>query len=156
MDNEKYKKAVAFAAEKHEGQFRKGGDEYITHPIAVAEIIERQGLGDDYIITALFHDLLEDTDATEAEIEQIGGETVINAVKLLTKYDGYVMENYIDGIRKNDIAFKVKAADRLHNLRSAVCAEREFKIRYIIETLEWYMDFSEDIPEAVKILMESL
>lgn len=156
MDNEKYKKAVAFAAEKHKGQFRKGGDEYITHPIAVAEIIERQGLGDDYIITALFHDLLEDTDATEAEIEQIGDKTVINAVKLLTKYDGYVMENYIDGIRKNDIAFKVKAADRLHNLRSAVCAEREFKIRYIIETLEWYMDFSEDIPEAVKILMESL
>lgn len=156
MNNEKYEKALAFAAEKHKGQKRKGGEEYITHPVAVAELLKRQGLGDDYILAALFHDLLEDTDATEEEIGKLGGERVLKAVKLLTKYPGYDEEEYILGIKSNDIAFKVKAADRLHNLKSAICTDGDFKKKYIVETLEWYMDFSEEIPKAVKALMESL
>lgn len=154
MNEEKYKKALEYAAKKHKGQYRKGGKEYITHPVAVAELVRAEGLGEDYIIAALFHDLLEDTDATEEEIEALGGSAVLEAVKLLTKREGVMMGEYIKGIRSNDIAYRVKAADRLHNLKSAVCTEREFKKKYIIETLEWYMDFSEEIAEAVKELME--
>ncbi|MGN1416783.1 MAG: hypothetical protein ACI4XF_08070, partial [Oscillospiraceae bacterium] len=52
--------------------------------------------------------------------------------------------------------FVVKAADRLHNLRSAVSADESFRRRYVIETLEWYMDFSSEIPEAVKKLNDTL
>ena len=155
-EKERYEKALAFAQRKHEGQFRIGGDPYITHPMAVAQIVKDEGYGMDYQITALFHDLLEDTDATEEEILEIGGADVLEAVKLLTKQKGYVMADYIAGIRGNKIAFAVKAADRLHNLNSAGCTDTDFKRKYILETVDWYLDFSPAIKKAVKALAESL
>ena len=79
-EKERYQKAEAFATEKHKGQFRIGGEPYIMHPLAVAEIVRNQGYGMDYQITALFHDLLEDTDATEEEIFDLGGARVLEAV----------------------------------------------------------------------------
>lgn len=155
-DKQKYEQAVEFAAKKHEGQYRKGGAPYITHPVETAKIVERQGYGMDYIITALFHDLLEDTDASEKEIEEIGGKAVLEAVKLLTKQKGCVMADYISGIRGNNIAFVVKAADRLHNLQCAVYAGEDFKRRYILETIDWYMDFSPEIRQSVTALAKTL
>lgn len=156
MHSERYAAAYEYAARKHEGQYRKGGEPYMTHPAAVAETMRRWGYDEDHQITALFHDLLEDTDAAEQEIEAIGGKDVLKAVKLLTKQKGYVMSEYVAGIRSDPMAYAVKAADRLHNLESAVCADESFRRRYIIETLEWYMDFSPEIPEAVKKLNETL
>lgn len=156
MHSERYAAAYEYAARKHEGQYRKGGEPYITHPAAAAEILRSLGYNEDYQITALFHDLLEDTDAAEQEIEAIGGKDVLKAVKLLTKQKGYVMSEYVAGIKSDPMAYAVKAADRLHNLRSAVCADESFRRRYIVETLEWYMDFSPEIPEAVKKLNETL
>lgn len=155
-DEERYEQAFRFAREKHKGQFRIGGDEYITHPVAVSEIVKRQGYGIDVQITALFHDLLEDTDATEDEILYYGNEEILKAVKLLTKKKGYNMAEYVAGIRKNETAFAVKGADRLHNLRCAVVANTDFKRKYILETVDWYLDFSPEIPKAVKALAESL
>ncbi len=81
--DERYRKALEFAAEKHKGQYRKGGAEYITHPIAVAEILKNKGYDGDYLIAALFHDMLEDTNATEAEILQLGGFEVLTSIKAL-------------------------------------------------------------------------
>ena len=155
-DEERYDNALRFAAEKHKGQFRIGGDEYITHPMAVAEIVRQNGYGIDVQIAALFHDLLEDTDATESEILKFGNEEILKAVKLLTKQKGYDMAEYVAGIRQNEIAFTVKAADRLHNLRCALVTDTEFKRKYIFETVDWYLDFSPEIPKAVKKLAESL
>ncbi len=155
-DEERYDNALRFAAEKHKGQFRIGGAEYITHPMAVAEIVKRQGYGIDIQITALFHDLLEDTDATESEILKFGNEEILKAVKLLTKQKGYDMAEYVAGIRQNEMAFAVKAADRLHNLRCALVTDTEFKRKYIFETVDWYLDFSPEIPKAVKALAQSL
>ena len=156
IDEERLNNALSFATEKHKGQFRVGGDEYITHPMAVAEIVKEQGYGIDVQITALFHDLLEDTDATESEILKLGNEEILKAVKLLTKQKGYNMAEYVAGIRQNKIAFAVKAADRLHNLRCAFVTNTEFKRKYILETVDWYLDFSPEIPKAVKALAESL
>lgn len=155
-DEERYDNALRFAAEKHKGQFRIGGDEYITHPMAVAEIVKRQGYGIDVQITALFHDLLEDTNAKESEILFYGNAEILKAVKLLTKQKGYDMAEYVAGIRQNEMAFAVKAADRLHNLRCALVTDTEFKRKYIFETVDWYLDFSPEIPKAVKKLAESL
>ena len=62
------KKHYEFAKEKHGTQKRIGGDPYITHPVAVADILKKEGYDIEYQIVALFHDLLEDTDATEDEI----------------------------------------------------------------------------------------
>ena len=66
------------------------------------------------------------------------------------------MAEYVGAIRQNDIAFQVKAADRLHNLRSAFITSTEFKRKYILETVDWYLDFSNDIKVAVKELAQSL
>lgn len=157
MDDEgRYKRALAYATEKHKGQFRIGGAPYITHPMAVSQLVKEKGYGIEYQIAALFHDLLEDTDATEKEIEEIGGRRVLEAVKLLTKEKGYVMSEYIAAIKENDIAFAVKGADRLHNLTCAFCTDLEFKRKYILETVDWYLDFSMEIRKAVKALAESL
>ena len=153
---ERYLKALEFATKKHKGQFRSGGLEYVTHPIAVAEILKEKGYGEDEQIAGLFHDLLEDTDATEDEIFTLGGENVLTAVKLLTKAKGYVMSEYISGILANPIAKAVKGADRLHNLRCAVVCSDEFKKRYIKESNEWYLSFDEEIKVAVKALEETL
>ena len=155
-DRERFEAALAFAMQKHQGQFRIGGAPYISHPIAVAGIVQKWGYGLSYRITALFHDLLEDTDAKPEEILALGGQYVLEAVELLTKHEGYVMAEYIAAIRKNPIAFVVKGADRLHNLQCALCADHDFKRRYIFETIDWYLDFSKEIPPAVKALALSL
>ena len=155
-DSENLRLALNFAKEKHKGQKRIGGDDYISHPLAVAEIIKSQGLDENYQIAALFHDLLEDTDATEEEILKCGNEKILEAVKLLTKEKGYDMKGYIGAIKKNPIAFSVKAADRLHNLKCAIVTDEDFKRKYILETVDWYMDFSPEIRKAVKELAESL
>ena len=155
-DSECLKLALEFAKAKHKGQKRIGGEDYITHPIAVCEIIKSQGFDESYQIAALFHDLLEDTDATEEEILKYGSPEILESVKLLTKENGYVMSEYISAIKKNPIAFAVKAADRLHNLQCAIITDEEFKRKYILETIDWYMDFSADIRGALKRLAESL
>lgn len=148
-----------FAKKKHEGQTRIGGEPYYTHPLAVASILEQKGITDPrYIITALFHDLFEDTDATEEEILYYGGVEVLEAVKLLTKTKGYNMIAYIQAISENPIAKMVKLADRLHNLQSAVVADSLFRQRYIEETENYYIalakgtPFEEDIHDAVEAL----
>ena len=154
--SDKVKRAIEFATQKHKGQKRIGGNDYISHPIAVYEMVKKQGYDEDFQITALFHDLLEDTNATEEEILFYGNQAVLTAVKLLTKEKGYDMESYIAGIKANPIAFAVKSADRLHNLQCALVTSNEFKRKYILETVDWYLDFSKEIKLAVKILAESL
>lgn len=151
-----FKKALEFATLKHSGQYRKGGLPYITHPIAVSEMMKEQGFGIDYRIAGLFHDLLEDTDATEAELQALSNAEVAEAVKLLTKQPGYVMAEYIQGIKQNEMAFAVKAADRLHNLRCSLEADENFRRKYIAETKRWYMDFSTEIPQALQAVIDSL
>lgn len=156
MDNLHYEKALEFAAKKHEGQYRIGGEPYITHPVAVAEIVKRWGFDTEYQITALFHDLLEDTDAKKSEILALSDEKVLEAVLLLTKVKPYSMREYVGRIKKNKLAFVVKTADRLHNLSTAFCTDEAFKRKYILETLEYYMDFSPEIQNAVKKLSASM
>ena len=92
MVEDMYREALEYAKKKHEGQFRIGGAPFITHPIAVAEILQKDGYQTEYQIAGIFHDLLEDTDALEQDILEIGGEDVLNAVKLVTKEKGYCME----------------------------------------------------------------
>ena len=153
---EKLELALEYATQKHKGQKRIGGDDYITHPIAVCDIVKSEGRDENYQIAALFHDLLEDTDATDEEILKYGNAEILEAVKLLTKEKGYDMAEYIGAIKNNPIARAVKAADRLHNLQCALVTNEEFKRKYILETVDWYMDFSADIRKAVKELAQSL
>lgn len=151
-----YEKAFEYAEKKHSGQYRIGGDKYITHPVAVAETVKSWGYGTEYQIAALFHDLLEDTDALEEELLSLSNERVLAAVRLLTKDEHCCTADYVAGIKKNKMAFIVKTADRLHNLKSAFCTSDEFKRRYLLETIKYYIDFSPEIKDAAVKLAASM
>ena len=153
---ERYEKALAFATLKHEGQTRKEGIPYITHPMAVAQMLAQQGYDEEYQLAGLFHDLLEDTDATEGEIIALAGENVLEAVKLVTKTKGYNMADYMAKILENPMAKAVKIADRLHNLRCAVNANEAFRRKYIMESIQWYVSLSDEIKTAVIDLNNTL
>lgn len=153
--------AVVFMKDKHGDQTRIGGAPYYTHPLEVSRILCINGyVSDRYFLTGLFHDLLEDTNATKDEILKYGEEQVLEAVKLLTKSEGYVMDEYIENIKNNEIAKVVKLADRLHNLQSAKVASDKFKKRYITETEEYYLDlakgtcFESKIIKALEVLKD--
>lgn len=152
----RYAQALAYATAMHQGQARIGGAPYIQHPIAVAQFLQEKGYGVDYQIAGLFHDLLEDTAATPQRIRELGGWVVLAAVQRLTKSPAYRMIDYVAGIRQDPLAFAVKGADRLHNLQCAKVAPAAFRLRYIQETLDWYMDFLPEIPQAVAELAATL
>ena len=153
---ERYEKALAFATLKHEGQTRKEGIPYITHPMAVAQMLAQQGYNEEYQLAGLFHDLLEDTDATEDEIIALAGQNVLEAVKLVTKEKCYNMADYMANILENPMAKAVKIADRLHNLRCAVNANEAFRRRYIMESIQWFVSLSDEIKTAVIDLNNTL
>lgn len=155
-ETEKYTQALRFAQKKHKGQYRLGGLPYITHPVAVAQMLREQGYSEDYQITGLFHDLLEDTDATEAEIDALGGSAVLKTVQCLTKNKQLKTADYVARIRANPMAFAVKCADRLNNVQCAVDADAAFRQQYLEETLQWYWDFSPEIATAAEALAQTL
>lgn len=150
-DFDKYQAALRFATEKHKGQKRIGGADYITHPIAVAEKLKGKFYPVEYQITGLFHDLLEDTDATYDELVSLGGKEAADAVVLLTKQHGYQMDDYIAKIKANPIALAVKVCDRIHNLECATVADEKFKRKYILESTQYYIGLDENTKYAGEI-----
>ncbi len=139
-------KSLDFAKIKHEGMTRIGGQSYIKHPIAVAAYLYDHGYRGKYTMTAFFHDLLEDTDTTEEEIFKLGGRFTRDAVKLLTKRKGTDIVAYLDKIESNEVAYAVKVADRIDNLRDACRAGLKFQKKYLKETEDYYLDFAVGSP----------
>ncbi|QRN84862.1 bifunctional (p)ppGpp synthetase/guanosine-3',5'-bis(diphosphate) 3'-pyrophosphohydrolase [Clostridia bacterium] len=140
------KKALRFAIEKHKGQMRLGGSQYIDHPIAVANYLYSKGYRNEFLLTALFHDLLEDTDATVTEIEQLGNENIVEAVVLLTKTREIDTEQYLTNIKANNLAFIVKVSDRIQNLKDSEKADLKFREKYVEETIRHYLEFAKRSP----------
>ena len=133
---------ISFMMEKHDGQKRKHGTPYYHHPLEVSNILRNKGFSLEYQVVGLFHDLLEDTDATIDEIRYLSNDRVVDAVILLTKDVDYVMSEYIGNIKKNDMARIVKLVDRIHNLSEVQLASYEFQQKYIKETEEWFLDLA--------------
>lgn len=136
-------KAIEFMKQKHGNQKRKQGTPYYTHPLAVAKLLKDKGFPEEYQLAGLFHDLIEDTDATYEEIIAFSNEDVAEAVRLLSKTKGYVMSEYIGNIKANEMARMVKLADRIHNLSESPNASRKFQAKYIEETQAWYIGLAE-------------
>lgn len=153
-------KAVEFMKQKHSGQKRKQGTPYHTHPLAVAKLLKDKSFSLEYQIAGLFHDLLEDTDASFDEIRSLSNEEVLEAVRLVTKTDGYVMSEYVGNIKQNEMARMVKLADRIHNLSESPNASKTFQAKYIKETQDWYVDlakgtvFEEDLNRELNNLIK--
>lgn len=139
-----FDKCLEFTKEKHKGQKRKQGTPYYTHPVSVSMILKRKGFSEEYQIAGLFHDLLEDTDATELEILELSNENVLDAVRLVTKHKGYNMQDYIGCIKNNDMAKMVKLADKLHNLMDIDLTDITFKKKALKESKKWYIDLAKD------------
>ena len=107
--------AEEIATRAHSGQFRRGGVvPYIEHPRAV---VARVGDDPEFKIVAWLHDVIEDTDETEASLIEAGiPPHLVEAVKLLTKEEGVQYETYLDRVAANRVAKAVKVADMLSNL----------------------------------------
>lgn len=155
MDREEM---IEYIQEKHKGQKRKQGTPYYLHPIAVSNLLKEKGFPMDYQIVGLFHDLLEDTDTTYEEILEKTNPEIAEAVRLVTKEPGYQMKEYMNRIKKNDMARMVKLADRIHNLSEAHFASILFQKKYIYETEKWFFDLAKDtvFEQDLKQVLEEL
>lgn len=106
-------KAIAIAVEAHVGQVRKDGTPYILHPLHLMMQMNTEA----EMITAVLHDVVEDSGVTLAQLEDAGfGEEIITAVALLTHQDGIPYDIYIKEIKANQLARRVKLADLAHNM----------------------------------------
>ena len=139
--------AYGFGREMHKGQFRHSGEEYFTHPVAVAAILTEQRLDDATIITALLHDTLEDTRATFDELEQLFGRDIAELVEGVTKLTNLqlssVESKQAENFRKLLMAMSkdlrvilVKLADRLHNMRTIKSMRPEKQVQKARETMD--------------------
>jgi len=141
--------AYAFGAVAHAGQFRKDGEPYITHPLAVAGTLAGWRMDIQTLVAALLHDVVEDTPVTRTEIVERFGEAVADLVDGVTKLDKIEFENktqaQAENFRKMLLAMArdvrvilIKLADRLHNMRTLGAMSEEQRGRIATETLEIY------------------
>lgn len=142
-------KAYHFSERMHEGQIRRSGEPYISHPLSVAAILADLHLDLDTIATGLLHDTVEDTEATLEDIRREFGEVIAHLVDGVTKIGQMKFKNSHEkqgeNIRKMIVAMGkdvrvilVKLADRLHNMRTLNFMPFEKQERIALETLEIY------------------
>ncbi|MET4049953.1 MULTISPECIES: RelA/SpoT family protein [unclassified Rhodococcus (in: high G+C Gram-positive bacteria)] len=138
-------RAYDVADERHATQMRKSGDPYITHPLAVANILAELGMDTTTLVAALLHDTVEDTGYSLAQLTEEFGEEVAHLVDGVTKLDKVALGSAAEGetIRKMIIAMArdprvlvIKVADRLHNMRTMRFLPPEKQARKAKETLE--------------------
>ena len=144
------RKAFDLAVKAHSSQRRKSGEPYIYHPIAVASIVANEiGLGANSIAAALLHDVVEDTDYTFANLEELFGETITKIVNGLTKISRMSKDQDVsiqaENYRKmlltlhDDVrVILIKIADRLHNMQTLDSMRPEKQIKIASETIFIY------------------
>ena len=142
-------RAFDFSASAHRGQFRKSGEPYITHPLAVASILSQWRLDAQGLAAALLHDVMEDTTVTKTEIETTFGKPVADMVDGVSKLDQIAFdtreEAQAESFRKMLLAMArdvrvilIKLADRLHNMRTLDAMAPVHRKRIARETLDIY------------------
>ena len=140
-------RAYQLGALAHQGQVRNSGEAYITHPLAVAEILADQRMDGEALCAAILHDALEDTALPRSFIADTFGESVAEMVEGVTKLDKIQFNNRqeadAESFRKMMLAMSrdirvilIKLADRLHNMRTLESKSVESRRRIARETLE--------------------
>lgn len=150
-------KIEALAIRGHAGQKRSDGNDYINHPRSVRQRLINCGIKDkNVLVAALYHDLLEDTDVTEAEIEEVAGREVLEAVKQLTNivpYGTSFVEKTVKMLEHakhyNDIAKRVKLADRYDNLADAIWTWEPRQVKRYAKVGLQLLDVMEPFPDDV-------
>jgi len=166
VDSDEVSRAFDVARDAHEGQLRKSGEAYITHPVAVAEILAHLGLNQPTVIAALLHDTVEDTQYSLTQLRIDFGDEVANLVDGVTKLDklAYGPTAEAETVRKMVIAMSrdirvlvIKLADRLHNARTWKYVSTESALRKARETLDIYAPLAHRLGmNAIKWELEDL
>ncbi|MGZ9076512.1 MAG: RelA/SpoT family protein, partial [Burkholderiaceae bacterium] len=152
-DVQKIKEAFRFSDEAHLGQFRRSGAPYITHPLAVAEILTDWRLDGAAIQAALLHDVIDDCGVEQSQLIERFGSTVADLVDGVSKLDRLQFSSteqaQAENFRKMLLAMArdvrvmlIKLADRLHNMRTLESVDAERRRRIARETLEIYAPIS--------------
>ena len=165
---ERVREAYDFGAERHQGQKRVSGEPYITHPVAVADILADLKLDADTLVAAILHDVIEDTPTAKAEIATMFGQVVAELVDGVSKLDQIQFKNrqeaQAESFRKMLLAMvrdirviMVKLADRMHNMRTLGAMPTVKRRRIARETLEIYAPIAERLGlYTVKLELEDL
>jgi len=141
--------AYLFSQSAHSGQFRKSGEPYISHPLAVASILGKLHLDAQALTAALLHDVMEDTHISKVEISERFGFSVAELVDGVSKLDKIELQSQADAQAENfrkmllamarDVrVILIKLADRLHNMRTLEAMSPEKRRRIARETMEIY------------------
>ena len=156
-DEDLLNRAYVFSMKAHGSQLRASGDPYFSHPIEVAGILTDLKLDDETIATGILHDTIEDTVATQEQIDRLFGKSVgrlVDGVTKLSKIEAQTdSERQAENLRKFLLAMStdirvllVKLADRLHNMRTLHFIKSEDKRRRIArETMDIYAPLAERI-----------
>lgn len=162
------KKAFNTSAEAHSEMRRRSGEPYIYHPLAVAQIVvEEIGLGTTSIVSALLHDVVEDTETTIEDIRRLFGDKVAIIIDGLTKISGkfeYGSSQQAENFRKmlltlsDDVrVILIKLADRLHNMRTLDSMPRDKQLKIASETIFIYAPLAHRLGlYAIKSELEDL
>ena len=160
-DLKKIQKAYTFAFYSHDGQHRRDGSNYITHPVEVASILLELRMDPDTICAALMHDVLEDCDVNKGNLRELFGEDVAEIVDGVSKLgklditarmdrDANNLQKMMLAISKDVRVVLVKICDRLHNMRTIEHLPRSKQIKKSKETIELYG------PLALRIGMQDI
>ena len=150
-------KIEALAVRGHAGQKRSDGTDYIEHPRSVRNRLIRCGINDNVVLsTALLHDLLEDTTITEKEIEEVAGSEVLEAVKQLTNkvpngtpFAVKTAQMLEHAKHYNDVAKRVKLADRYDNLADAIWTWQPERVKRYAKAGLQLLDVMEPFPDDI-------
>jgi GTP pyrophosphokinase len=168
IDRAKVEQAFDFALERHADQRRYSGDEFITHPVGVAQICAGMRLDTETLCAALLHDTVEDTTASLEEIRAEFGEEIALLVDGVTKLTGITFESrderQAENYRKMMVAMAtdvrvilIKLADRLHNMRTLDALPKQKQTLKSHETLEIYAPLAHRLGiHAIKWELEDL
>ncbi len=168
IDREKVERAFEFACDHHGDQKRYSGDEFITHPVGVAQICAGMRLDTETLCAALLHDTVEDTSATLDEVREEFGEEIAALVDGVTKLTGMNFESrderQAENYRKMMVAMAtdvrvilIKLADRLHNMRTLGALPKQKQTLKSHETLEIYAPLAHRLGiHAIKWELEDL
>ncbi len=148
-EQEVLSKAFYYAKKAHEGQKRASGEEYFTHPVAVAQILIDLGMDYHSVAASFLHDVIEDTPVSEGDIKEEFGEEILELVVGVTKLDKIEFksqeEEQAENFKKIFVSMAkdirviiIKLADRLHNMRSLNFLSHERQLRMARETLDIY------------------
>ena len=160
--------AYFFAEQAHGSQMRRDGTPYITHPLAVAEILAHMHMDHQSLMAAMLHDVIEDTGISKSELAKMFGSEVANLVDGVTKLEkvGHISkaEAQAENLRKMMLAMTrdirviiVKLADRLHNMRTLDVLRPDKRKRIAQETLDIYAPLANRLGmHEVRVELEDL